>query len=148
MSSDTDGAPGTGDRWAAGAEAMDAVYGGGFSTRLREDAADPWMRDTVEHLFGEVWSRPGLSIRDRRLLVIGATAAIGREDLLRIQIRGALRNGELTADDLQEALLQLAYYVGWGNGTALAGAIRAAVADVAAESGALQTTPEQTGDQA
>ncbi|MCZ2816308.1 carboxymuconolactone decarboxylase family protein [Modestobacter sp. VKM Ac-2984] len=133
MTSETPDRPAATDRWSAGGEVMDAVYGPGFSARLSPTEADPWLTDTVEHLFGEVWARPGLSIRDRRLLVIGATAALGREDLLRVQVRGGLRGGEFDADGLQEVLLQLAYYVGWGNATALAAGIRAAIADVSAE---------------
>jgi 4-carboxymuconolactone decarboxylase len=90
------------------------------------------LEKTVDHLFGEVWSRPGLSIRDRRLLVIGATAALGRADLIEIQVRGALANGELSAEELREAVLQLQYYVGWGNGTALNNGVEAALREHAA----------------
>jgi 4-carboxymuconolactone decarboxylase len=125
-------ATGTADAWGAGSEMMDAVYGTGFSARLPHHQQGPFLRDTVEHLFGEVWSRPGLSVRDRRLLVIGATAALGRSDLIRIQTLGALRNNELDAAQLEEALLQLAYYVGWGNASALGDGFNAALADLAA----------------
>jgi 4-carboxymuconolactone decarboxylase len=117
------------DRRAAGLQMMDAVYGSGFSARVPREDQQPFLRDTVEHLFADIWSRPGLSIRDRRLLVIGATAALGRADLIHIQTLGALRNEELTADELREALLQLAYYVGWGNASATSNGFEAAIAD-------------------
>lgn len=117
--------------WAQGTSVMDAVYGDSFSQRLpREDQA-PFLRDTVEHLFAEIWSRPGLSIRDRRLLVIGATAALGRSDLIRIQTLGALRNGELDETQLREAHLHLAYYVGWGNASAVGSGFAEALSDLA-----------------
>lgn len=116
------------DAWVSGTEAMDSVYGQNFSDRMRKDGAKPFLIDTVEHLFAEIWARPGLSIRDRRLLVIGATAALGRADLIRIQVLGALRNNELDPGELQEVILQLAHYVGWGNATAVAEGIENALA--------------------
>ncbi|WP_328608553.1 carboxymuconolactone decarboxylase family protein [Amycolatopsis sp. NBC_00345] len=116
----------TGNR-RRGLEIMDAVYGPGFSQSMPA-IESPMLADTVDHLFGEIWARPGLSIRDRRLLVLGATAALGRADLIEIQVRGALANDELTAEQLREAVLHLHYYVGWGNGTQLHQGVEAALA--------------------
>ncbi|HEV7935294.1 MAG TPA: carboxymuconolactone decarboxylase family protein [Actinomadura sp.] len=109
-----------------GLEMMDEVYGPGFSQNMPTERS-PMLDDTIGHLFGEIWSRPGLSVRDRRLLVIGATAALGRADLIEIQVRGALANEELTAEELREAVLHLHYYVGWGNGTQLHNGVEAAL---------------------
>ena len=111
-----------------GLKTMDAVYGPGFSETMPE-VSNPMLQDTIDHLFGEVWSRPGLSIRDRRLLVIGATAALGRADLIEIQARGALQNDELSPGELREAVLQLHYYVGWGNGTQVNQGVEAAISE-------------------
>jgi 4-carboxymuconolactone decarboxylase len=111
-----------------GRKTMDAVYGPGFAATMPKDP-NPMLQDTIDHLFGEIWSRPGLSIRDRRLLVIGATAALGRADLIEIQVRGALQNAELSPGELREAVLQLHYYVGWGNGTQVNNGVEAAIAD-------------------
>lgn len=112
-----------------GLDLMDQVYGPGFSDAMpKEPVGDPFTDATVTHLFGEVWSRPALSVRDRRLLVIGATAALGRSDLIRIQTEGALINGELGADQLREAALHLALYVGWGNATAVRNGFEEAIA--------------------
>jgi 4-carboxymuconolactone decarboxylase len=110
-----------------GLRTMDEVYGPGFSDTMPDDRS-PMLDATVGHLFGEIWSRPGLSIRDRRLLVLGATAALGRADLIEIQVRGALANAELDAEQLREAVLHLQYYVGWGNGTQLHQGVEAALA--------------------
>ena len=109
-----------------GLKTMDAVYGPDFSKTMPE-VSNPMLEDTIDHLFGEIWSRPGLSIRDRRLLVIGATAALGRADLIEIQARGALQNDELSPGELREAVLQLHYYVGWGNGTQVNRGVEAAI---------------------
>ena len=72
--------------------------------------------------------RPYLSIRDRRLLVMGATAMLGRADLIRRQAEGALHNRELTSEQLREAVLQLHYYVGWGNGRSVRQGVEQALA--------------------
>jgi len=105
---------------------MDEVYGPGFTEALPAERT-PMLEKTVDHLFAEIWSRPGLSVRDRRLLVLGATAALGRADLIEIQVRGALHNGELTEEQLREAVLHLNYYVGWGNGTQVNNGVEAAL---------------------
>ncbi|MCW2685348.1 MAG: hypothetical protein JWR37_238 [Mycobacterium sp.] len=112
---------------SAGRHVMEAVYGPDFVAGM-PTAGTPAMQVTFDHLFGEIWSRPGLSVRDRRLLVIGATAAIGRADLIEIQVTGALVNKELTEEELREAVLHLNYYVGWGNGTAVSEGVEAALA--------------------
>jgi alkylhydroperoxidase/carboxymuconolactone decarboxylase family protein YurZ len=118
---------------------MDTVYGPGFSATMPEQL-DPYTNETVEHLFGDIWNRPDLSVRDRRLLVIGATAALGRDDLMQIQVQGALINEELTANQLKEAVLHLAFYVGWGNATAAHRGISAALA---AHGAAAQSTAKE-----
>ena len=50
----------------------------------------------LETLFGALWEDPTLSIRERRLLVIGVLAAQGEEGTLALQLRCALKRGELT----------------------------------------------------
>lgn len=113
------------DTQERGKEMMARVYGADFKTS--PSANLPFVNETVNHLFANVWCRPGLSVRDRRLLVIGVTAALGRADLLQVQVGGALANKELTVDQLQEAVLHLAYYVGWGNATAVQQGVNAAI---------------------
>ena len=107
---------------------MDAVYGAGFSQNMPRSGT-AFEKETEDHLFGEIWSRPGLSVRDRRLLVLGATAALGDSELIRTQVSGALANHELTAAQLDEAVLHLAYYVGWGRATSVHRGVAAAEAD-------------------
>lgn len=118
------------DRGEVGLATMDSVYGRGLASVMPPaDQRAPATAMTVDHLFGEIWSRPGLSIRDRRLLVLGATAMLGRPDLIETQVRGALINGELTEAELDEIVLQLHYYAGWGNGTAVQAGVTAALAN-------------------
>jgi 4-carboxymuconolactone decarboxylase len=117
----------TEEAWSRGLAVMDEVYGAGFSDSMPA-TGEPMLTETVEHLFADIWARPGLSIRDRRLLVLGATAALGRADLIEVQVAGALANDELDERALDEAVLQLQFYVGWGNGTRVREGVRAALA--------------------
>ncbi|WP_406691859.1 carboxymuconolactone decarboxylase family protein [Saccharopolyspora sp. ID03-671] len=121
------------DGYERGLKVMDEVYGAGFSKSL-DGQTGAFLDETVGHLFGEIWNRPGLSTRDRRLLVLGATAALGRADLVQVQARGALLSEDCSEEELYESALQLAFYVGWGNATSVQQGIAQAVAQIAAES--------------
>lgn len=96
------------DRRSRGLAAMNAAYGWQV-----DDAPGDFLQMTVDHLFAEVWTRPGLSNAQRRLLLIGALAATGRHDVLDIQLDAAHRLGELDAAALREIVIFLAHYVGW-----------------------------------
>jgi len=71
----------------------------------------------VNHLFAKVWSRPGLSIRDRRLITIALLAASGRPDQLRSHLKGArLGEDKLSEDEILELMIHVAHYAGWASG--------------------------------
>ncbi|MDL9948734.1 carboxymuconolactone decarboxylase family protein [Gordonia sp. ABSL11-1] len=95
-----------------GLEMMSQVYGWEMS-----DGPGLHFAHTADQLFAQVWTREGLSIRDRRLLLLGALAAGGQVDVAEIQAGAALGNGELTPEQLEEIALFLCYYVGWPIGT-------------------------------
>jgi 4-carboxymuconolactone decarboxylase len=101
---------GPGSARAAGMAKMDEVYG--FSVDP-DTIEGPYVDVTVDHLFGEVWTRPALDIRDRRLMTIGVLAALGQSPLVEIQFQAALERGELTEEQVRETVLHLAHYVGW-----------------------------------
>lgn len=105
---------------------MDEVYGPGVSEMTAPVADYPFPGETIRHLFAQIWNRPHLSVRDRRLLVIGVTAMLGRPELIETQVLGGLRNGEFDDAQLEEMALQLAFYSGWGNATAVWRGIQAA----------------------
>jgi 4-carboxymuconolactone decarboxylase len=118
------------DKYAAfrrGLAVMEQVYGPAVPSMMEPLRDVPFPSKTAEILFGEIWNRPQLSIRDRRLLVIGATAMLGRADLIEQQVIGALRNKELTAEQLEEAVLHLWFYTGAGNATAVWRGVQAAL---------------------
>jgi 4-carboxymuconolactone decarboxylase len=106
---------------------MERVYGWKV-----EDGPGDWFGYTVEHLFGEIWSREGLSFRDRRLLLVGLLTGMGLDDVLGLQVETALANGELDADELREIAIFLTHYAGWPRGTKLNSAVEALLARRAA----------------
>jgi 4-carboxymuconolactone decarboxylase len=65
----------------------------------------------TRYAWGEIWTRPGLDHRTRRLLVLTTTGAMGRWEEFRLHIRAGLEGG-LPVADIKEMLLQLAVYAG------------------------------------
>jgi 4-carboxymuconolactone decarboxylase len=95
---------------ARGMDKMEEVYG--FSVDP-DVIAGPYVAFTVDHLFGEVWTRPELDIRDRRLMTLGVLAALGQPQLVEIQYQSALDRGELTEEQVRETVVHLTHYIGW-----------------------------------
>lgn len=73
----------------------------------------------LETLFAELWADETLSIRDRRLLLIGAIASQGDEVTMRIQLRSALKRGDLKKEQLEAMAVFLTQYVGYPKGSAV-----------------------------
>ncbi|MFJ9389273.1 NAD(P)-binding domain-containing protein [Nocardioides sp. NPDC101246] len=96
---------------ARGLRKMEEVYGFDMA-----DGEGDFFRYTADHLFGDIWQRPGLTTRDRRLLLIGLLAGQGAADVLGIQVPAAYANGELSEDELREIVVFLSHYAGWPNG--------------------------------
>lgn len=83
---------------------------------------------TVEHLFGDIWERPGLSLRDRRLLLLGLMCTEALDGVAGIQVDSALAKGDLSAADLREVVVFLAHYAGWPKAAALNTIVETAIA--------------------
>src|SRR3954471_25077798 len=66
----------------------------------------------TRYAWGEIWTRPGLDMRTRRILVLGTLIALGRFDEFRMHARAALNEGGFSANDLKEIVLQQAIYCG------------------------------------
>jgi len=60
----------------------------------------------------EIWGRPGLDDRIRRLLVIAITASLGRWEEFALHVRAGLSRNGFSQDDLKEVLMQTAIYAG------------------------------------
>ena len=78
---------------------------------------------TADHLFGDIWSRPGLSMRDKRIMTLSVVTALGLPDLAEIQVNAALENAEMTSDELREMALFITHYVGFPLGSGFNGVV-------------------------
>lgn len=105
------------ERRARGLDWYRKVYGEGAIEIPEGHSA--FFDQMLVQLFGEVWGRGVLSIEMRRLLVIGVLAAQGRWEQLALQFRRSLDAGELTPEQLREAVIHLIQYVGYPSATDL-----------------------------
>ena len=103
------------ERRAAGLEIRRKVLGDAHvdaaiarTTELTADFQDLLTR----YAWGEIWTRPGLDVRSRRILVIGTLLALGRWEEFRMHARAALIEGGFSTGDLKEIVLQQAIYCG------------------------------------
>jgi 4-carboxymuconolactone decarboxylase len=67
---------------------------------------------SVGHLFGDVWSRPGLSLRDRQLVTLAANIALCRPTGNHSHYRSAEHIG-ITREEIFEVIIQVGHYAGW-----------------------------------
>jgi 4-carboxymuconolactone decarboxylase len=104
----------TDEKRQRGLDKMGEVYGWEV-----QDGPGDFFGITVDHLFADIWTRPGLSMRDRRLLLLGLLVGQGQQDVADIQIGAALRRAELTPDELREIAIFLTHYAGWPSGARL-----------------------------
>src|SRR5450631_2185769 len=92
------------------------LMGDAFANKLDSSVyKDPIMEKfaevTQETMFGTLWTRPGLDLKTRALICVISDASTGRAPELVLHLRFA-RNQGWTEDELSEALLHLAGYVG------------------------------------
>ena len=125
MTSDQD-KPSDPDKRRLGLETMGKVYGWDVN-----DGPGDFFGMTVEHLFAEIWTREGLSFRDRRLLLLGLLTAFGLDDVIGLQLQAALANGELDANELREIVIFLTHYAGWPKGAKLNSHVEDAISEAA-----------------
>jgi 4-carboxymuconolactone decarboxylase len=102
-------------------EAPDAARAAAI-TRPVAAIAPKFLQLTDDVVFGDLWRRPDLSVRDRSLVTIAALAAMGDEDQLHVYAQRGLESG-LTREQIVEAVTHVAFYAGWGRATAAMTAI-------------------------
>ena len=124
------------DRFQRGMEMIKEVYAGDVVVPPKGTMAFSDLM--LESLFAEVWTREQLSIRDRRLILLGAIGALGEKDTFAIQAKASLKRGELTPEQLREVLIMLANYAGYPRAAGLIGVVEQQIAAVANE-------PEKNG---
>lgn len=96
------------DARARGIAMMKKVYGWDIG-----DVEGDFVELTVDHLFGEVWASGQMSVRERRLLLIGYLLGSGQPDVVGLQLDCAVGIGELSIDELREIVVFMAHYAGW-----------------------------------
>ena len=122
------------ERRKLGAETIAKVYAGDVVTP--PPGVMPFSDLMLEQLFAEVWTREELSVRDRRLIILGIIAALGEKDTFQIQVRAAVKNGELTPTQVREVLITVANYAGYPRAAGLIGPTEQTLAQVAKETAA------------
>ncbi len=75
------------------------------------DFARPIQELVTEYCWGAVWSRDGLSRKNRSMINLAMLTALNRSHELGAHVKGAVQNG-VTESEIQEILLQTAIYVG------------------------------------
>jgi 4-carboxymuconolactone decarboxylase len=115
------------ERRQRGLEVMKEVYAGDVA--VPPEGALDFADIMLEQLFAEVWSREALSIRDRRMLLLGAIAALGEKDVFRIQARAALKNEELSPEQLREVVIHLVQYAGYPRVSGLVTVVESEIAE-------------------
>jgi 4-carboxymuconolactone decarboxylase len=104
------------ERFEQGMAVRRAVLGEEYVQAASAAAADddftqPLEELVTEYCWGSIWTRPGLTRRERSLLVLAIDVALNHPRLLKAHVVGALNNG-CTKDDIREALLQATVYCG------------------------------------
>src|SRR5262245_3496718 len=74
---------------------------------------DAFFDVTLEHLFANVWSRPALGVRERRIATLVVLMCLGHEATLKLHLGAAMKTGQLTDAELDELVVHVAHYAGW-----------------------------------
>ncbi len=108
------------------ADIKDALYQAGLAVR-RKILGDAWVDKSLanrtaftadfqdlitRNVWNEIWNRPGLDHKTRRLLVVAITASLGAWEEFRLHVRAGLEQEGFSAGELKEVLLQVAVYAG------------------------------------
>lgn len=118
------------ERRKRGLEVLEEVYAGDV---VSPPEGNVFVDTMLEQVFAEVWSRDVMSIRDRRILLLGIIAEKGETMTFGIQAKAALKNEELTPEELWELMLMIAQYAGYPRAAALVEIVNEIISDVERE---------------
>lgn len=103
------------ERRAAGREIQGQLWPATRSGATGQFPAAKLAPDFFDHVqqsaFGDIWTRPGLPVRDRSLITVAVLAALGQTEELRAHLAGA-RNVGIDRDELVEVLMHVSIYAG------------------------------------
>ena len=106
--------PNDAGRFSTGMATRRSVLGDAHVDRA-EAGKTPFDEDfqifITEGAWGSVWSRPGLSKRERSMSTIALLAALGHDEEVAMHVRATANTGA-TLEDVREALLHVAVYAG------------------------------------
>jgi len=78
------------------------------------DSDAPFVRDgVVAAVFGDLWTRDGLTTKERRLISLTCVGVSSVPSAIEMHLRQALVAGDITVAELEEFVLHFAYYAGW-----------------------------------
>jgi len=77
----------------------------------KTDFDEPFQTFITEGAWGSVWSRPGLSHRERSLITLALLAAQGHWDEVAMHVRASANTGA-SPEDIREAMMHVAVYAG------------------------------------
>ncbi len=103
------------ERYKKGWEKLKEVDGeaGEKVIEALKDIAPDLARYTIEYPFGDIYSRDGLSLRDREIATIAALTAMGNAaPQLKVHIKAGLNVG-LTREEIMEIIIQMSVYAGF-----------------------------------
>jgi 4-carboxymuconolactone decarboxylase len=90
------------------------LFGGEAVDRRMQEFGEfgaPLQQIINAYIYGDVWSRTGLSRKQRSLAMLGITAASNHANEFRVHVQGAVANG-CTQEEIREVLLLVAMYCG------------------------------------
>ena len=102
------------ERYRQGMATRRTVLGDAHVDRAAAAATEfdrPFQELITEAAWGHVWSRPGLTKRERSIVTIALLAALGQDDEVAMHVRATVNTGA-SRDDVCEALLHVAIYAG------------------------------------
>jgi 4-carboxymuconolactone decarboxylase len=103
------------ERHAAGMKKRRKILGDKWvdlSIKRQTDFNADFLDLITRYCWGDVWTRPGLDDRTRRLIVLATTISLGRWEEFSLHLRAALVEGKLPLNDVKELLLTMAIYAG------------------------------------
>lgn len=103
----------TKDAARKGRELREEIFGpAGMKSLIEADDFQAPLQDAVTRIcFGEVWSRPELSLKIRSMLTVAMLIGMSRPAQLKNHVKGAVKNG-VTKEELREILLHASLYFG------------------------------------
>ena len=101
----------------AGREMRRTLFGDASIERLEatDDFWEPLEEYSTRAVFGDTWTRPGLTLRERSLITLAVVAALNRPIPVKRLTKCAIQCGA-TKDDIKETLLQTTMYIGVAGG--------------------------------